>query len=555
MFINGFLIYLSRKMSGFTVFIEHKHKTLVWLFFVVFLAVGTGIFRDYGISWDEPISRHGGGYAAMYAVHGDRALFADNERYHGPAFEMFLVGMESILRLTDNPRATFLMRHLLTFLLFYAGVFFFYLLCRDHFGSWKAGLLGSLFLILSPRIFAHSFYNSKDIPFLSLFIISIYTLIRYLDNRTLYRASVHALANAFLIDIRILGIIIPFFTAAFFAGDLLIRRVKKKRGEMVLPGFLLYTFLLVSFTILFWPVLWPDPVYHFKEAFKQMSAYPWRLTVLYLGDYIKATDLPWHYIPVWIIISTPILYTFFFIVGSFVSIKELAMNPIRFYADKRDDLIFLSWFFLPLCVVIASGSVVYDGWRHMFFIYPAFLILSLTGMICLWNFIRAKFQGVSRRVMKSAFVALVGLALIHTAWIMVEYHPYQNVYFNRLAGRDMKEVKKNFELDYWGLSYRKALEYILKNDSDRLVRVYVANQPGRENARILPAADRRRLVYVDDPDEAEYFLSNYRWHKDEYRFGEEYYSITIDGAKIMTVLKLPGRGAGHPGKTGMKSPE
>ncbi|NOZ68087.1 MAG: hypothetical protein GXP46_02265 [Deferribacteres bacterium] len=541
-------------MSRLSIFIEQRHKALVWLFFAVFLAVGTGIYKDYGISWDEPISRHGGGYAAMYAVHGDRALFSDNERYHGPAFEMFLVGVESILKLTDDPRATFLMRHLLTFLLFYAGVVFFYLLCRDHFRSWKAGLLGSLFLILSPRIFAHSFYNSKDIPFLALFIISIYTLIRYLDNRTLYRASVHALANAFLIDIRILGIIVPFFTVAFLAGDLLITRSEKKKGEKIIPGFLVYTFLLISFTILFWPVLWPDPVYHFIEAFRQMSAYPWRLTILYLGEYIKGTDLPWHYIPVWIAISTPLLYTFFFIAGSFVSIKELVMNPVRFYTTKRNDLIFLLWFFLPLGVVIASGSVVYDAWRHMFFIYPAFLILSLTGMLYLFALIEAKFQGASRGVMKSAFIGLVALSLIHTARIMVEYHPYQNVYFNRLAGRDMKEIKKNFELDYWGLSYRQALEYILKNDSDRVIRVYVANQPGRENARILPAADRRRLVYVDDPDEAEYFLSNYRWHKDEYSFGEEYYSISIDGAKIMTVLKLPGYRAKHPEKTDLKSP-
>ncbi len=519
---------------------------MVCLFFTLFLAVGTGIFKDYGISWDEPISRHGGGYAAMYAVHGDRALFTDNERYHGPAFEMFLVGIEKILKLTDNPRATFLMRHLVTFLLFYTGVFFFYLLCRDRFRSWKIGLLGSLFLILSPRIFAHSFYNSKDIPFLALFIISIYTLVKYLDNRTLYRAAVHALASALLIDIRILGIIIPFLTVAFLAGDLLILRAKEKKGKKIIPGLLVYTFLLVSFTILFWPVLWPNPVYHFIEAFKQMSAYPWGLTVLYLGDYIKGTNLPWHYIPVWIIISTPVLYTFFFLVGSFVSIKELAMNPVRFYAGKRDDLIFLSWFFLPLIVVIASGSVVYDAWRHMFFIYPAFLILSLTGLIYLFNSIKAKFQGAGGFIMKAAFIILIALNLVYTARIMVKYHPYQNVYFNILAGRNMGEIKKSFELDYWGLSYRKALEYILENDTAKVIKIYVANQPGIENARMLTAADRKRLVYVDDPDKAEYFLGNYRWHKGEYPFGEEYYSIMIDGAKIMTVRKLPGYKARHP---------
>ncbi len=123
---------------------------------------------------------------------------------------------------------------------------------------------------------------------------------------------------------------------------------------------------------------------------------------------------------------------------------------------------------------------------------------------------------------------------------MIRYHPHQNVYFNILAGKNMKEVKNSFELDYWGLSYRQALEYILKNDKDKVIKIYVTNACGWYNSLILPSDDRKRLVYVkrDSLDEAKYFISNYRWHKDEYPYEDEYFSIKIGGTKIMVVYRL-----------------
>ena len=102
----------------------------------------------------------------------------------------------------------------------------------------------------------------------------------------------------------------------------------------------------------------------------------------------------------------------------------------------------------------------------------------------------------------------------------------------------MNEIKNNFELDYWGLSYRKGLEYILKKDRNKIIKVYVANWPGKANAHMLTSDDIKRLLYVKNLEEAKYFLSNYRWHKEEYPLKEEYYSIKIDGTKIMVVYKM-----------------
>jgi len=520
--------------------IEEKHKVIVCLFFAAFLCIGIIVFRDYGISWDERQQRDTGTINTLYVLKGDQRLLTDSERYHGPVFEILLVVMERFLNLTENSRAIFLMRHLVTFLLFYTSVLFFYLLCKYRFGSWKIGLSGSLFLILSPRIFADSFYNSKDIPCLAMFIVSIYTLVKYLDKKTLSRAAFHALACALLIDIRIVGIIVPSFTVIFLIADLLIIKTKRIEPKKIIASFLTYMSLLIFLTVLFWPVLWKKPLYHLASAFIQMRRFPWPGSILYLGSYTNTANLPWHYLPVWIIISTPLFYTFCFLIGCLVSMKLLLNNPIQFYINQRDNIISILWFFLPLGVVIGNRSVLYGAWRHMFFVYPAFLILSLVGLTYLFKLIKLKFQGWNYRIINAIVIFLIAGSLINTAQFMIRYHPYQNLYFNRLASKDMKEVKNNFELDYWGLSYRKALEYILKNDTDKVIRIYVDNWPGKDNANILTSVDRNRLMYVENPDKAKYFLSNYRGLKEEYPYGhrEEYYSIEIYGAKIMVVYRL-----------------
>ena len=528
-------------MNRIKIFIDEKCKFIVGLFFVVYLIVGISVFKDYGISWDEPDIRDLGALAWNYVIFGEKNYLTSPASYHGPAFEMFLVSIEKIFNLSNDSRAVFLMRHLVNFLLFYIATLVFYRLCRYRFRSWKMGLLGSLFLILSPRIFADSFYNSKDLAFLSVFIICIDTLIRYLDKKNLLSAFLHAYICAFLIGIRIIGIIVPSFTILFIVTDLFVIKMSKDGVKKIIAILLIYLSLLMSFTILFWPILWTNPIYHFMKAYEQMSHYPWEEmegTVLYLGNYIRANKLPWHYIPVWILITTPLSYIVCFFIGCFTLIKKFLSNPIHYYLNNRHDLIFILGCLLPLGVVCVIGPVLYDGWRQMFFVYPSLLMVSLIGLTSLFKYIRLKFKGLSYNIIKIALTLLIVWNLVDTGKFMIKYHPLQNVYFNILAGKNMEEIKNKFELDYWGLSYRKALEYILRNNTDNVIKIYVANYPGMANALILTFNDRKRLMYVEDLREARFFLSNYRWHREEYPYASEYYSIKIDDAKIMVVYKF-----------------
>ena len=134
---------------------------MVPLFFVPFLALGLLVHDDFGIGWDEPMHRNHGRRMYEYVVHGEPRAVQHHMRYHGPLVDTTLYFLERSLGLED-PYDVYRMRHLCYFLLFFVGVVFFYKLVERRFGT-GIGLTGAAFLVLSPRIFADSFYNPKDV--------------------------------------------------------------------------------------------------------------------------------------------------------------------------------------------------------------------------------------------------------------------------------------------------------------------------------------------------------------------------------------------------------
>src|SRR3989344_1565268 len=197
-------------------------------FFIAFFLLGLSVFRDYGVSWDEPRNRENGLMAFNYVAQGAREIFGYFARDYGTAFELPLVMIERVFKVSD-PYRIFQMRHFFTFLLFFVSVFIFYKLGREFFASRWLGLLGASFLVLSPRLFADGFYNSKDAVLMSLFVISFYTLRRFWQEPSWSRAALHALASAYLIDVRLSGLIVPAATLGFLNLDFAF--LAERRGE------------------------------------------------------------------------------------------------------------------------------------------------------------------------------------------------------------------------------------------------------------------------------------------------------------------------------------
>lgn len=494
---------------------EIYFKRAAIFFYIGLFVVGCFVFSDYGISCDErDFSRLNGEVTYNFIKTGDsKELLACDEKYHGPAFEIFLYSAEKLFNVTDT-RNIYLLRHGLNFSIFFIGTLFFYLLGLNFFKSHGAALLCSVMLVASPRMFAEGFFNSKDIVMLCFCIIASYTAFLFIERQTIGAAIIHAALCGFVIDVRIIGLLLLLATVLLYI-------MQKHRKMIPLLIFISYSLL---FIITFWPVLWLNPVYHFVGALREMSHFPIPVIVFYLGEFISSQNLPWHYVPVWISITTPVLYIVLFIVGLFFLVKNYLVN----FMDTQPIQFALFMFATPVLAIIILNSAVYDSYRHVFFVYPFLLLIAVYGFTQLIQSVKKKWA-----VIIISYSTALSILLVFV--FMIANHPFQNVYFNFLAG---KNIRQNFELDYWGLSYRQGLEYILANDKSKQINIAADLEECHLNFSIIPLEERKRLLWTYDLKSADYFLTNFRYHPAEYDFGTPVFQIEVGSEKIMEVQKL-----------------
>lgn len=536
-------------------------KLFTVLFFALYLAVGLLAFDDYGISRDEDHNRRNGQVSARYAtgqvaqVLGIRSpteleteIHTYRDRDYGVFVELPLYFLESALGLDDS-RETYLARHLATFLIFWGASIAFFFLVKNRFGRWWIALIGCALLIASPRIFAHSFFNSKDIGFLSVFIVAVYTLQRLRSDPSVLNVALHTVASAAAVSTRIVGVLIPAITLAVIGLDHVSRTAATDQRRKAASVTLAYLAGLALLTTAFWPYLWSGPIGNFAEAFRNMSRFRWESTVLYRGEFMLSSELPWHYVPVWIGATTPILYLALFGLGTGSLLRAVWTSKGRAWRERSDseDLIYLTLLLVPIASAIVLGSVLYDGWRHMYFVYPVFLMIALRGV---WVCARAvrRSDGSSRRrlALGVTAAAVVVVSILGTVRWMIVNHPHQQVYFNTLAGDGnmLADDGPRFELDYWALSYREGLEYLLERDDSDVIEVATANMPGGLSGRLLDPADRSRLRFVELED-ATYLLSNFRFLREyrpyvlgEFPYTNEVWALEVSGRKILGVYSL-----------------
>ena len=159
----------------------HRHIGPI-LFFIAFL-IALLSFDEYGLGWDEPQQRGTGKVCYDYVFSEDSNLLRWSDRDYGVAFELPLIILEKTFNLTDS-RSIYLMRHLVTHLFFLLGCYFLFRLIDYLYNNKLLSTIGFLLLVLHPRLYSHSFFNTKDIPFMTMFIISIYYSVKALDKKT-----------------------------------------------------------------------------------------------------------------------------------------------------------------------------------------------------------------------------------------------------------------------------------------------------------------------------------------------------------------------------------
>ena len=480
------MIKLPDSLSPFADFLA-RHSAIVAL--AVFAVVGVSVLDDYGVGYDEEAQRVMGIASLDYVLGDEDALIDENDhdKFYGVALEVPLVVVERLLRLEDS-RAIHLSRRLIAHLFFLAGGFFAWLLAYRLFGSRLVALLAMLLFLLHPRIYAHTFFNTKDPPFMAMFMISLYLTHRAFRRDSVWAFALCGVGVGLLVNFRIMGAMLFPAVLGMLALDALYA-VKRGAGEGVKHIFInTCVFSAMSIAALYaaWPLLWRDPS-QALDALRTLSIHPVHIETLFRGEIIRYPDIPWDFIPTWILMTTPLVALALAALGIGCVARLCAADWRGALANStaRFGLLAAACLILPVAATIALNANLYQDWRHFYFIYAPLCVLAAFGLRWL--------AAIPKPRLRTAAFALAALGLAAAAAQMVRLHPYQQEYFNALV--DKNGAADRWAMDYWHVSYREALETLLKMQPVGIIILSSElSSPFRFGNLIIPEDDRRRFV-------------------------------------------------------------
>lgn len=536
--------------------ISDAHFILFNMFFIVYLSVGLFIYGDYGIGIDERIQRQHSLISMNHIIENvypnssliderlpylaDYRIVDLNEypyRFYPVIFQLPLVFIELLNDFDSDVSSVWLYRHFVTFLFFFCGVLAFYRLAYEKFLSWKLALIGASFLVVTPHIFGQSFNQIKDTVFLSAFTINLYLGFRYWRHKTILSALLFGLFTAFASNIRVVAFFIIPFVFIFTLSDFISKSENRRKQINILFTMFVVLATYIPLNVLFFPASWSDPVRFNFGTLSFFSDYAlWDNYIPYMGEWIRGRESPWHYLPVWMMLTIPLTYQILFAVGFLATVRLVISKKGRLpYVQKREEFGFLVLFLLPVIALILLGSTLYTDWRQFYFLYTPFLLVALYGLKILFvTYRKATSTSLVKYTLTIFFVA-VGLYQGFLLSWMVYNHPYQNL-FRVTPVVELLGGREGFDHDISRASVRQGLEFILSFDERDLISVCGINGAnGNKYIQIFDEQDRNRINWLMSCDDgAEYVINGYRnpfFVSDL----QEIYAISVDGLVILSV--------------------
>jgi len=271
--------------------------------------------------------------------------------------------------------------------IFALGGVFLYHIVKHYTQNRMYGLLAMVMLFVSPRFFAESIYNHKDLAQVTLWLGMMWFCLLWLRDRQYRWAIMTGVVAGLAINMRFASAMCYFVCGVVYCGTILYERRNYLKGALQgvasVAAFLLVLFLTT-------PGSWDGLIGYFGYCLSKSAAFPWGGSVLFIGEYIKGTELPWYYLPCMIAITTPVLFSIFFIYGNVTACfgvsRENHTKRVKIYSTINSDiLLLLGITYLPFLTYLVMKPVLYNGWRHYYFLYGMIIIWAVLGfyhLIC-----------------------------------------------------------------------------------------------------------------------------------------------------------------------------
>ena len=530
-----------------------KNRYIFFLFLSLFL-VGIYIFKDYGLTIDDEYYRKNGVFYKNFILNYLHHLinFNFNEirnlyegiedntlRNHPAIFETFLAFLSDLIKL-ENIYEIYHLSHLLNFTIYIIGLIILYKIIEDRFNNINISILCVLLIFFSPRFFAESFYNSRDIFFFSLFIFFIFSTQKLINYENYKNILLVSLSSALLINAKILGIIPFLIFLTMYSIFISEKKNFKLKDLKTIFALVIFTFL---FIVILWPYLWVNPIKNFLTAYKDIINAHNSLSVItfFNGEYISSENTPWFYRIIWFYITTPTIICILFSFGFLNILRKFSLrvlnleekNPLLL-KNKEDfcDYFLLLSFLGVIFLSIKFNTSQFNGWRHLYFLY--FIIIYFVAHL-MKSLLHLKNQYLKQIIFFSIFINIV----FNIHWI-IKNHPYQNNFFNKMF---VDYAVSNFDNDYWGLANLNSLKVILKKQPDKIIKISSISFADLKISSLkLNKEDRKRIKITYDIEEADYLINSYMKRprnnftipSDKYQI---IYDLKVNKTSINTVYK------------------
>lgn len=416
----------------------------------VFAAVG---WRDHGRTFDEWMQDdYGQRVLQFYLTLGkDRSFMDMGEQIHmpehGPAYEAFVALIQHWTGEIWNTRS------IVGGIVGVLGIVFIALCGKELAGPWGA-FTAAAGLTFYPRYTGAIFTNSKDVPFTAIMVLTLWLVLRMMRRwnssprrfEVLDYAAVGAaigLAAAIRVNallwLGLLGLLALFYWVRHGRGLDSWRAVREQLGTQLGAALVIASSCYLVMTVT-WPFLMVRPTTGLLDSVKMMAKYDWNNTVLFGGEQVSATALPWSYAPVWLIVGSPLP----------VVILSLAAIGVGIWAFRRNVqipagyLMCAAYALIPLGLIIFMQATLYNGIRQFLYIVPGFILVA-SGLLI---YVVRRLLAADRRTLAGALVALAVLGQAEAFVSSAEIYPYEYSYFSPLAG-GYAEARHNYESDYW----------------------------------------------------------------------------------------------------------
>jgi hypothetical protein len=223
------------------------------------------------------------------------------------------------------------------------------------------------------------------------------------------------------------------------------------RDAIHIAGSLLQA-LSVAYAVmaLLWPWAVQSPLNPMR-ALLMFSHFPFGGFDLFDGRLIPARSLPASYLPLLLTVKLPATLLFGVAAAVLLGLMGLCRRPSSLLDIEglRLLLVALTGVF-PILYFVAFRPVDYNGIRHFLFVLPP---LAVVAALAFDRALRAS----DSRLLRGGLVFGLALSCVAQLHALIALHPYQYVYFNRLAGGP-GGAQGRYELDYWGTSLARATQ-------------------------------------------------------------------------------------------------